>query len=180
MWCLVLGDERPSCLAQGFKSSGERSQLQWPFFAKAWLIFSLRRFSLWYGMGCWGKGVLLSFMCRVICLFEIHCLMLVTKMPKLVAEMWERAAFWNLITCVFERVERMLQVLASTSCFSLASSSLHPSIKSNSPGWNYMHRIWIYSFCSIVLLLFCVEYTLSPITTHFSCSYGADMFSIVI
>lgn len=125
MWCLVLRDERPSCLAQGFKSSGKRSQLQWSFFAKAWLIFSLRRFSLWYGMGCWGKRVLLWFMCRVICLFEIHCSMLVTKIPKLVAEMWERAAFWNLLSksynvCFWMCGEDVTSACFHKCCFSLA------------------------------------------------------------
>lgn len=30
-------------------------------------------------------------------MFEIRCLMLVTKIPQL-AEMWERAAFWNLLS----------------------------------------------------------------------------------
>lgn len=43
-----------------------------------------------------------------------------------------------------------------------------------------MHRIRIYSFCYIVLLLFCFEYALSPTTTHFSYSFEADMLSIVI
>lgn len=124
MWCLVLGDERPSCLAQGFKSSGESSQLQSPVFGKAWLIFSLHRFSLWYGMGCWGKRTPLWFMCRVVCVLEMHCSMLVTKIPQL-AEMRERAAFWNLLskshnvwflTCG----EDVTSVCCHKCCFSLA------------------------------------------------------------
>lgn len=60
-------------------------------------------------------------------MFEIHCSMLVTKIPQL-AEMWERAAFWSLLSksCnvfwVFFLTcgEDVTSVCFHRSCFSLS------------------------------------------------------------
>jgi len=37
-------------------------------------------------------------MCSIICPFKIHCLILVTEIPRLVTETWERAVFWNILS----------------------------------------------------------------------------------
>lgn len=86
-------------------------------------FFTLLFFVIWYGLLKKESSFVIYVQGN---LFEIHCLMLVTKIPKLVAAMWGRATFWNLLSrssnvCCLTCGEDVTSVCFHMCCFSLAS-----------------------------------------------------------